>query len=104
GNLAALSAALGASGNVGRLARVDGGNGIDSLVLAGASLSLDLTGIAFQGNGNPGSASRLESIERIDATGSGNNAVALTLADVLALSGNSNTVLVDGNAGDTLTL
>jgi hypothetical protein len=65
--------------------------------------------------------SRISSIERIDLTGSGNNSLTLALADVVDLgsmnsfnSGNGWTglaavegrhqVVVDGNAGDQLTI
>src|SRR6185503_9715649 len=49
GNVSALSANLGAAGNAGRLARVDGGAGLDTLELDGADIVLDLTAIDNQG-------------------------------------------------------
>ena len=64
--IAALAAGLGAAGNSGQLARVDGGSGLDTLALTGAGITLDLGLIANQGAGTPGSTSRIESIERID--------------------------------------
>ena len=71
--------------------RVDGGGGFDTLALDGANVTLDLTTIAN---------SRLQGIERIDLTGSGNNGLILSLQDVLTLSDSSNTLRIDGNAGD----
>ena len=41
-------------------------------------------------------------LERIDLTGTGDNALTLDVRDVLALSDTSNELLVDGNAGDTV--
>ncbi|MEF8756324.1 MAG: FG-GAP-like repeat-containing protein [Accumulibacter sp.] len=81
-NVAALSSTI--SG--GQLARLDGGSGLDTLALSGSPVVLDLTAIAKQGGSTPGSASRLEAIERIDLTGSGNNILRLVVADVLDLT------------------
>jgi hypothetical protein len=70
----------------GKLARVDGGGGVDILQVTGSGLTLDLTAIANQGGTSPSSASRLESIEKIDLTGSGNNTLTLGYRDVVDLS------------------
>jgi len=71
---------------------IDGGNGTDTIALNGAGLTFDLTTIA---------PTRIESIERIDITGTGANAVRLTIGDVLDISDDSNSLLVAGNAGDS---
>ena len=121
GNLSALAAPYGSGGNTTQLARIDGGSGIDTLKLAGAAMTLDLTTIAQQGAGDAGSRSRIESIERIDLTGSGNNTLNITAADIVDLAGmnsfNSSNgwsslgatarfhqLVVDGNAGDSVNL
>ena len=71
----------------GQLARIDGGSGIDTIKLAGGGVSLDLTTIANQAGGNPDGGSRLDSIERVDLTGSGNNTLRLAVKDVLDMGG-----------------
>ncbi len=71
---------------------VDGGNGSDTLSLAGSGVTLDLA--ALRG--------RLEGMESVDLTGSGNNTLVLTALDVLNLSDSSNVLKVDGDAGDTV--
>ena len=117
GNLAALAAPA----MSGQLSRIDGGTGIDSIVLSGAGLAFDLTAMVNQGAGGVGSTSRIESIERIDLTGSGDNALTLATRDVLDMAGmnlfnsgngwsglgaavSRHQLVVDRNAGDALTL
>ncbi|CAC9996278.1 hypothetical protein, partial [uncultured Gammaproteobacteria bacterium] len=73
------------------LARVDGGGNTDTLKLAGASLNLDLTQID---NG------RIQDIEIIDLTGSGDNTLKLNLNDLLDISSETNTLKVIGDSGD----
>ena len=87
GNIAALLANFGSSGNFSQLARIDGGGGEDTLRLEGAGIALDLGVVANQGAGTPGSASRIESVERIDITGSGNNPLTLGVKDVIDMAG-----------------
>jgi len=127
-NIAALQA--GVTG--GQLARIDGGNGVDTISLLGSGgVSLDLTLIANQAASNADGGSRIDSIERINLiAGSDNSTLNLTVKDVLDLSGmnqfnNANgwadgtynlaaggaggvnpeqrhQLVIDGDAGDTL--
>jgi Ca2+-binding RTX toxin-like protein len=74
----------------------DGGSGTDTLTLDGSGLVLDLsTALA---------AARLEGIERIELTGSGNNIVKIGAAAVLggigAVTGGKHVLTVLGNTGD----
>lgn len=78
-NIAKLSLAV----TNGNLARIDGGSGIDTLVLSGTNITLDLTAIS-----NQMTYSRIESIERIDLnSNSSNNSLKLAAADILDMSG-----------------
>jgi Ca2+-binding RTX toxin-like protein len=74
---------------------IDGGSGIDTLAFDGAGLTLNLGLLAN---------SRLTEIEVIDLTGTGNNTLILSALELLNLSGTSNTLRIDGNAGDRLVL
>ena len=78
---------------------IQGGAGTDVLRLDGAGMTLDLT---------DGLQSVLTSIERIDLTGTGDNALrlnALNLFDLTEQRANGVAVLtVDGDAGDSVTL
>jgi hypothetical protein len=73
------------------LARVDGGGNRDTLKLAGSDLNLDLTQI---------DNSRIQDIEIIDLTGSGDNTLKLNLNDLLDISSETNTLRVIGDSGD----
>lgn len=75
--------------------RVVGGLGTDTLNLSGSGLTLNLTTL---------SDNRLQGIEQIDITGSGNNTLTLNLAEVLNLSHETNTLLVRRNTGDAMNL
>jgi Ca2+-binding RTX toxin-like protein len=77
--------------------RVDGGAGEDTLRIGGAGKTLDLTTV------NEAKHYALYTgIEAIDLTGGGDNALVLEIADLFRLSVTSNTVRVDGNAGDSV--
>jgi hypothetical protein len=71
---------------------IDGGSGTDTLRLDG-TLDLDLTAIAN---------SKTAGIEIIDITGNANNTLRLNLQDILDMSDTSNTLQIDGDAGDTM--
>jgi uncharacterized repeat protein (TIGR02059 family) len=71
---------------------VDGGSGTDTLALSGSGMNLVLADVG----------GKLAGIEAIDVSGSGNNTLKFTAQDVLGLSDSSNTLTVDGNAGDVV--
>ncbi len=73
--------------------RVQGGNGIDTLRLDGSGNTLVLTAIADN---------RITDIEQIDIRGNGDNGLALNVLEVLNLSTHSNTLVVRGDADDTV--
>ena len=75
--------------------RVQGGLGTDTLRLDRSGLHLDLTGIADN---------RIEEIEVIDITGSGDNSLTVDPQEVLNLSNHSNTLLVRRDNGDVVNI
>lgn len=109
-NLAQL-AAVGTSQSI---ARIDGGGGIDTLKFDGSGLVLDLANIK---------SVAMQNMEKVDLTGSGNNTLKLTVADLLenftsanvwnaanSTTGNlgatvsRNQLMVTGDAGDKVVL
>ena len=109
--ISALSAKYGAGGNVGQLATIGGGSGIDTLTLDGAGLTLDLTQVSNASASLPNGSSRITSVERVDLTGTGNNTLKLSLNDVLDMSEANlfattgrHQLMVTGDAGDTVQL
>jgi Ca2+-binding RTX toxin-like protein len=72
---------------------VNGGLGTDTLRVDGAGVALDLAGKA---------GSQIRDVEAIDVTGSGDNALMLSLNEVLAMSSTTNVLRIDGNAGDSV--
>jgi hypothetical protein len=75
--------------------RIIGGTGSDTLRLDGSGQVLNL--IYLPDN-------RILGIERIDITGTGANTVVLNQREVLNISDESNTLRIDGNTGDTVSL
>jgi VCBS repeat-containing protein len=102
-NIAAGDVVRGGAGNdsiaitATNFADIDGGRGTDTLALAGTGLNLDLIK-----NPRP----RLDSIEVIDLTGTGNNSVILDELAVIELTeerrGGEATIIINGDAGDVV--
>ena len=66
-----------------------------SIVFDGSGLSLDLS---LVDNG------AFTNVTTIDITGTGNNSLALDISDLVDLSAGSDTLFVEGDTGDTLTV
>ena len=90
-----------------------GGHGIDTLKITGSGVSLDLTGTRFSESGPGAHFGRLDSIERIDITGSGANSLRLSehaiyhmteLRAGLGSETGKTRVIVLGDSDDTLVL
>lgn len=76
-------------------ARIDGGAGFDTLRLANAGQTLDLTTLP---------AGRLTGIERIDLANGGANTLVLSQQTVLDLSPTTDRLIVNVDASDTVTM
>ncbi|MBL4679593.1 MAG: FG-GAP repeat protein, partial [Pseudomonadales bacterium] len=75
--------------------RIDGGTGFDTLILSGSGHHLDLSSRGI---------SEVQSIEAIDIRGSGGNQLMLNQLDVLALSEQTNRLLVYNDSDDVVDL
>ena len=85
---------LASSGPIdGLLSVFDGGGGQDTLKIDGADITLDLTLL---------SEHKIKDIEIFDLTGSGNNALKFSIADILDLDTDQNILKVIGDAGDSV--
>ncbi|PXW89873.1 FG-GAP repeat protein [Nitrosomonas sp. Nm84] len=78
---------------------VDGGSGNDTLHLDGKDLNLDLANF-----GNKIHGIETHGIETICLYGRGDNALTLTATNLLDLSDTTNTLRVNGNAGDHIAI
>ena len=99
-NVAALQGAFGNGDNVTRLARIDGGTGMDTLRLSDG-VNLDLTTVNNVGAGTEDGWSRIESIEMIDLATDGNgNTVKIAVSDVIDMAGMNqfNSAPIAGNS------
>ena len=74
---------------------IDGGSGSDTLALSGTGMTLNLTAVADTG---------LTGIEVIDLIGTGNNTALVSALELLNISDSSNTLRIEGDAGDLLLL
>jgi Ca2+-binding RTX toxin-like protein len=75
--------------------QVAGGAGIDTLRFTGSGESLNLNAV-------PNTA--YTGLEIFDLTGTGDNEITADVTDILALSDTTNRLIVDGDAGDLVTL
>lgn len=72
---------------------LDGGSGTDTLQIDGAGQTIDLATIVD---------TVIRNIEILEITGSGNNTAILSVTDVLNISSTTDTLKIDGNAGDVV--
>ncbi len=110
GMIEALANPLGLGGNLGKLSRIEGGTGKDTIQLAG-SATLDLTAISNQAASQNFGGSRIDGVDVIDLNTQGENTLKLVLRDLIDMA-NANTfeatgrkqLMVKGSAGDTVQL
>jgi hypothetical protein len=83
------SALMNPLGSLPQLARINGGTGIDTIVITSGGLTLNLNTIANQSAVNPNSSSRLTSIEVFDIRGSGpiGNSLILSTKEIDDITG-----------------
>ena len=74
-------------------------NDVDTVVIDG---SVTLGGNLMLGNGIVDDADEFGNVEVLDMTGTGDNTLTLTEADVLTATDETNTLIIQGNAGDAL--
>ncbi|WP_310734336.1 Ig-like domain-containing protein [Ideonella livida] len=74
---------------------ISGGTGTDTLKINGSGVTVDLTQVAN---------SLITGIEKIDLTGTGDNVVVVNADDVQAISSETDTLIVTGDAGDSVRL
>ena len=76
---------------------IDGGSGNsgDELHLSGAGIHFDLTTLPNH---------KVQNIEMIDMTGSGDNTLSLTALDAFALSETSHSITINGDLGDAINI
>ena len=79
--------------------KVDGGGGDDTLEITGSGISLDLTTLNQTENYN-----LYRNFEEIDITGSGNNTIILDDIDIAKITDEGNTLRIDGDSADTVSL
>lgn len=76
--------------------QIYGGRDLDSLVFSAGGQTINLTSLGI------GTTTTIAQIERIDMTGTGNNTLVFTAADITAAVGTGGTLTIEGDTGDLL--